>query len=322
MKLTKNGRFYSVLMLALMGVVPARAQDVSLDQVLAGRQRPLSISAKQLTGEYRRMVVNGPAGIASLQNMMVGAKTGVETGLYFSKGEIVTAGGETYLLAYRPNFPIDPMIFNGHGHGRGDQEPVRPRKLRPNMMLSLSLLNLRTNARLDDISAFDAKRDMESPQESSEASERNLRALGRGMLTYFNGRGRGVMPIIGTALTPALKRTFYPFVHDQNLWIQPATEEPYRPNPRVSGVNVKSVANRKFLVAFSENTPGSDGLRGVLFLDGHVERVSAARWAQLQRTKVIPRAGVKSVYTDGRMASRNEDATVTTVTRPVDIEED
>lgn len=308
MSLTKNGIFFSIL--TLISVVPVRAQDVTLDRVLAGRERPLSIAAKQLTGEYRRMVVGGPAGMASLQNMMVGAKTGVEMGLYFSKGEIVTAGGETYLLAYRPNFPIDPMIFNNHGHG--NNEPVRARKLRPNMMLSLSLLNLRTNARLDDISAFDAKRDMESPQESSEASERNLRALGRGMMTYFNGRGRGVMPTIGASLTPALKRTFYPFVHDQNLWIQPATEEAYRPNLRVSNLNVRNVANRKFLVAFFENTPGSDGLRGVLFLDGHVERVSAARWTQLQGAKPIPRAGVKSVYASNAMAQTN-DATSTTV---------
>ncbi len=311
-----KGRFFSALTLMLTGVIPARAQEVTLNQVLAGRERPLSISAKQLTGEYRRMVVGGPAGIASLQSMMIGAKTGVETGLYFSKGETVTAGGETYLLAYRPNFPIDPMIFNGHGHG--DTEPVRARKLRPNMMLSLSLLNLRTNARLDDISAFDAKRDMESPQESSEASERNLRALGRGMMTYFRGRGRGAMPVLGATLTPALKRTFYPFVHDQNLWIQPATEEDYRPNPRVSGVNVNRVANRQFLVAFSEATTGSDGLRGVLFLDGHVERVGAARWTQLQRTKVIPRAGVKSVYASSAAIPTRPDAVTTTA----DFEDD
>lgn len=293
-----NGRFFSAWMLMGAGLgismAPARAQDVSLDSVLAGRDRPLSILAKQLNQDYRRMVVGGPAGIASMQTLMIGAQTGVEMGLYFSKGEIVTAGGESYLIAYRPQFDIDPMLFNGHGHG-GDDEPVRARKLRPNMALSLSLLNLRTNARLDDIRIFDPQRDMETPQESSEASERNLRALGRGLLTYFNGRGRGAMPAMTSELTPALKRTFYPFVHDQNLWLQPATEEPYRPNPRVSSLNVKNVANRKFLVAFSEATPGSDGRRGALFLDGHVERVSAARWRQLQRVKPILRAGAKSL---------------------------
>lgn len=279
----------------------ANPADTTLDRVLAGREMPLSLTAKQLTGDYRRMVVNGPGGIASLQNLFVGAKAGVEMGLYFSKGDTVTAGGETYLVAYRPQFIIDPSLFNGHGHGQN--EAVVPRKLRPNMTLSLSLLNLRTNSRFDDIRAFDSKRDMESPQESSEASVRNLTALGRGMMTYLQGRGQGAMPVMGAALTPAIQRKFYPFVHDQNLWIQPATEESYRPNPRVSNLNVNRISNRKFLYAFAEPTPGSDGMRGVLFLDGHVERVNAERWRRVQNVMPIARTGVKTVYAQAVVGS-------------------
>ncbi len=301
-RIIKNKCVLAAFALVVAGT-SVQAQELTLDRVLAGREMPLSIAAKQLTPEYLHMVAGGPMGIASLQNMMIDAKTGVETGLYFSKGQTVTAGGETYLIAYRPNFQVDMAGVFNHGHGHGDDQPVQPRKLRPNMMLSLSLLNLRTNSRLDDIRAFDAKRDMESPQESSEASTRNLRALGQGMMVYLSNRGGGVMPAIGTSVTPGVRRTFYPSVHDQQLWVQPATEEPYRPNPRISRVNVNRVANRQFLIAFYETTPGSDGLRGVVFLDGHVERVSAERFARLQTVKVIARPGTKSVYAQGASGS-------------------
>jgi prepilin-type processing-associated H-X9-DG protein len=44
---------------------------------------------------------------------------------------------------------------------------------------------------------------------------------------------------------------------------------------------------------FAEATPGTDAMRGVLFLDGHVERVPDERWQRLQNVKIM--RGTKKV---------------------------
>lgn len=277
--------------------LPALAQTdktaSSMEDVLAGRVQPLNITGKDLNPNYRRMVIGASSEMANWQSMMMGAKAGVELGLYYSTGQTISSGGETYLLAYRPQIPIDPMIFQNHGHGNDDGKPPSPQKLRAVTPLALSLLNLRTTSSFNDIRPFDEKRDMESPAESTAASVRNLQNLGRGVLTYLNGRGRRVLPEIGAVVTPQLKRTFYPFVHDQQLWNHPLTGDLYQSNPAVSRLKVNEVTNKKYLPLFYEPTASMDGMRGVLFLDGHVERVTAERWERLQKVKPMGRGNAK-----------------------------
>jgi prepilin-type processing-associated H-X9-DG protein len=267
------------------GTTSPNATRTRLNEVMAGRNLPLTIDVKDLNSSYRRFTIGYDSDIISYQVRMMGAKAGVEFGLYFTKGETITLGSETYLIAYRPQVRIDPQAFQNHGPR--EAAPAKAAKLRPNTKLALSLLNLRTTDSLNDIRPFDAKLDIESAQETTAASMRNLTLLGQGMLTYLMNRGNNTMPEMGARVTPVLQRRFYPYVHDQRLWAHPATEQPYLANATLSRQNVTKIANRKYVYAFAEASPGPDGTRGVLFLDGHVERVSAERWQRLQNAKIV-----------------------------------
>jgi prepilin-type processing-associated H-X9-DG protein len=267
---------------------PTVAAPSKLQDLLAGRNLPLAIQAKNLDSSYRRLVVEGQPDIMSMKMRMMGVMAGVELGLYFTKGNTITVGSETYLVAYRPQTRIDPEVFQHRGHGNA--EPVQPQRLRPNDRLALSLLNLRATTSLNDIRIFDPKQDLETPQQMTAASTRQLQQLGRGVLTWLNARGRGVLPVVGGPVTPALQRQFYPFVHDQRLWTNPVNQQPYRANPALSRRRVRDVTNARFLPLFYEATPGADDKRGVLFLDGHVERVTAERWQRLQKAEVKMRS--------------------------------
>lgn len=278
---------YWTLVLPFAGLVagPAAAQESGLDQILSGRSTPLSISPKDLNGDFRRMVVNDQSEMGNLQMLFIGAKTGVEFNLYFTKGETVSIGGEIYLIAYRPQTRIDPQIFNGHGPR--DDKPAPPQKLRPNAKLALSLLNLRTTSSLNDIRPFDAKLDVESPGESDAATVRTLQRLGRDVLTWVRTRGRGKFPVMGAQVTPQLIQALYPQVHDRRQWQHPATDAFFRPNPALSGQKIGTVKNPRYVVMFSEASPSTDGTRAVLFVDGHVERVNAERWKRLQDVTTV-----------------------------------
>ena len=294
---------------------PADSQDATMRNILAGGGLPLTITVKDLNGDYRRMIVGNQSDVVSYQMLVMGAKAGVEFGLYFTKGDTVNLGGETYLIAYRPQVRIDPEVFRQHGHGNDDAP--KPTKLRPNTTFALSFLNLRTTASLNDIRPFDPEQDIKSPRESDAASVRSLQQLGQGILTWLQARGRGTLPVMGNTMTPALQRRFYPFVHDKRLWAHPTTEEPYRPNPVLSGKNVNQITNRQYLVVFSEASPGSDGTRAVLFLDGRVERVTPDRWERLQQVEPITRNTSKTVVTTRiPVTVTNDDAPVVVAPPP------
>lgn len=272
---------------------PETAQQTSvpestMQRILSGREMPLSVPVKDLDASYRRLVVSGDPGMASIQNMFIEAKAGVELGLYYTRGATVKLGDETYLVAYRPSIRINPEIFRGHGD-TGDA--VQARKMGPNSKLTLSLLNLRTTSSMNDIRPFDRARDVETVAEGNAASTRSLMRLGLGIRTWVGSRG-GVFPDM-KAVTPALKRLFYPYVHDQRLWENPTNEELLRPNAALSGQRFQDIKNGQYVFSFAENSVAVDGTRGVLFLDGHVERVNAARWERLKKVAVILRAGAK-----------------------------
>ncbi|HEX8464855.1 MAG TPA: hypothetical protein VF627_09590, partial [Abditibacterium sp.] len=279
---------------------PARSQERSLDQLLSGRALPLSISPKDLNGDYRRMIVNDQSTMGNLQSMMVVAQTGVEMNLYFTKGETVAFGGETYLIAYRPQVRIDPDLLNRHGH---NDAPKEAQKLRPATKLALSLLNLRTVSSLNDIRPFDAKLDVETPQEGEAATIATLDRLGRDFTTWIRTRGRGTFPALGAQVTPELMRAMYPQVHDRRQWQHPVSNQFFRPNPALSKLKLSTIRNSRTLIMFSEATPAPDGSRAVLFVDGHVERVPAARWTQLQAIKPVT-AGAAARPVNASFSSR------------------
>jgi hypothetical protein len=135
--------------------------EVTFDDLLSGRRMPLRIQLRSLTSQYRRIAVSGSSEMATWMRMIGAMQGGNDSNVYYTRGETAVIGGETYLLAYRPQVPIDVNAFRNHAPA-----PTEPQKLSPRTVLALSLLNLRTSGSLNDVRPFDRKLDMQSPQEA------------------------------------------------------------------------------------------------------------------------------------------------------------
>jgi len=280
MQKIKTGLATAVVLATGLSGAPAHSQQVELKDFISGTKAPLSLQMKDLTTEYRRLVVTGQSDMGTYMQM-IGASVGVETNVYYTKGETVEMGGETYLLAYRPQMPIDPRVFNG---GHGEQPVVTPPGR--NTKLALSLLNLRTSGSLNDVRPFDAKKDIATTKETNAASQRNLTQLGQGVTNFLQNRG-GKFPTMGKKVTEELRRSYYPFVHDARTYTHPGTEEDYIPNSLLSGKRADDIRNSNLVWLFVEANAADDGTRRVLFADGHVESMDAARWGRVQKIVIL-----------------------------------
>lgn len=73
----------------------------------------------------------------------------------------------------------------------------------------------------------------------------------------------------------------------ERFFVQPRTGQPYQPNTSLSfQKRTGLIAPSTIAVAF-EDEPGIGGTRAVLFVDGHVDRVSEKQWQELKKSSNI-----------------------------------
>jgi hypothetical protein len=114
---------------------PRLAAEPSLANILSGSNIPTSIKLKELTPEWRAMSTNGQLEIGNLQAFIGLWGGGAFATNYYTKGQTVVVGSETYIVAYSLLSLAD--------------------KISPEMPLSLSLLNLKTIGSMSNIRAFE-----------------------------------------------------------------------------------------------------------------------------------------------------------------------
>jgi prepilin-type processing-associated H-X9-DG protein len=274
-------------------------RSAEFQDLTSGKISPPTIQLKDLDKEWRRIVVNeqqdrnnDPYGYGMRNPMYQEILADLGIGVYYTKSQTVTLGGETYLIAYRIQNnltrqdiqDIMQQIYGGHGAG---EEPMRTgqRKFPADTPLKLSLLNLRTTGNLIDVRAFDPKSEIMGPRDVIEASNENLRRIGRFVTRLSQIERYGVRGLPMNDVNTA-RNAFRNYFHaPMSIFVHPQSRDPYRPNTALAGKRLPLISNRAKLVAFYEPRPGSDGKRGVVFLDGHVERVPEARWTTVKSTK-------------------------------------
>lgn len=87
--------------------------------------------------------------------------------------------------------------------------------------------------------------------------------------------------------TAALKKALTDYLKSETAYVHPESKEPYQPNPNLSDKKWEDISNRAESVALYEASLASDATRGVLFLDGHVERMIESKWLPLKKEQGI-----------------------------------
>jgi len=272
-----------LLFLALCVVLAAHAEDkTTFKDLLAGKTVPLSLKLKDLTSDWRRFTTGSGAEMpANITRVMFGAGSGG----YYSRGETVTAEGETYLIAYRlQTKQLDVTILM-----RG--QPSAPEKPTPDTTLTLCLLHLRTLDSFTDIRPFDLEVELAagdtSPTVLEEARDKaakasglqNLKAIGVALLAYAQDGDKTLPPMKDADAT---RKALEPYCKLKN-----AFDGTYLPNPSLSGRKLAEIEKPGEIVAFYESKPSGD-TRAVLYLDGRCERIAESKWPALKKASQIP----------------------------------
>jgi hypothetical protein len=274
-----------------LAAVPAGAQAPRMQELLSGREFPLTLKLKELDGEWRRISVGGPLEAGGRIQGSGGLPGNGTCDTYYTRGVTVTAGGETYLVAYqacRKPGGLAALVAVAAGE---DEEPVTalvPELLTPDTSLALSLLNIRTVGSLSDVRGFNLDQELADNRKARQAvraadgvsSQTNLNQLGLALLMYARDHEQRFPPMRDAA---TVRPMLMPYLKNDAVFTHPETRAPYQPNPLLSNRTLAQVVNPAETVAFFEAAPAADRTRGVTFVDGHVQRLPEEGWQPLQQ---------------------------------------
>ena len=267
---------------ALLIAPPAFSQSTDFASVLSGSKYPLSFKLKNLDASWRTLTVGGAGDIAGVYVTLL---TGSAQLTYYTKGETLTLGGEVYLVTYHQKNTEDYIARLKSGSS--DSPP--PVKMTPDTELLLSLLNLKLVGGLNDIQSFSLQEALNPPDPpvpgAKTVSASNLTQIGLA-LTRYTKANNGLLPPLNGAAVAAKKLS--PFVRSESTFRQPDTHELYQPNMSLSGRSLASFDSPSAMVIFFEASasPG-DGLRAVLFLEGHVKCLAEDDWLRAKAASHI-----------------------------------
>lgn len=116
-------------------------------------------------------------------------------------------------------------------------------------------------------------------------SQSNLKLLVLGYKQYVEDYDERLPPMDNYS---EFKNVLYPYVKNESYFVQPATQEPYQLNSRLSYLKEFRIDDLSNTVVIYEGTFGTDGRRGVAFADMMVSRVNETEWEQLKQVSGIP----------------------------------
>jgi len=269
---------------------PLLAAEAKIDEVLAGKIFSLTVRLKDMKEGWRRFTPGSQSDAGSrLLDMVMRQQMNQPTraNIYYTKGEVVTLAGETFLVAYsRPQEPLDPQAMQGQAP-RENRGPLTALPLSQNTELSLCLLNLRTIGNLVDIHPFSLLAEIADSLNggkvvggpAEQQSVANMRQLATAVIMYLQDH-KMLLPALDDP--DKLKANLFPYVGNAKIFLQPTGGEPYQGNPMLAGKNAGEYKNPAEVIILFEVTPNADGKRVVAFLDGHVDVVDELGWNALK----------------------------------------
>lgn len=174
-------------------VAPALGQGMDFQQLLSGKEFPHNLKLKELNADWRHLSIGtteaGKGGLSDSLGPLVQAGMMSDMGkgkgkgdaaatmlgmsmlsglfgggeskqpVYYTKGQTVTVGSETFLVAYRYQKPELNLLQMAMQADKGGKEPDFSKigaegKLTPDSPLTIALINVKTISTLNNIRPF------------------------------------------------------------------------------------------------------------------------------------------------------------------------
>ncbi len=262
----------------------------SWKDVMSGSVVPMSIKGSDLNASWRSFTVSDSN---DLRSLMMSAYGMMGSNALYSRGDEISVAGETYLVAYR--MKTSTMNFATMNSQSNPDKMMQDMMLKPTSVLQLSLLNVRMTGAFNEMQQFDASAfNANSPMNSvfgeartnalNASSNSNLKQLMLGVMQYTQDNDEHMPPMQSMYL---LKKAVYPYVKNDQVFLQPSNNKFYVPNAALSKKSLASMMDPANTAAIYEADFGSDGKRSVAFADGHVKRVTADEWTKIKKDSGI-----------------------------------
>jgi len=289
-----------------LGGQPAEA--MSYLTVMSGNFMPLSYKLQELDTTWRKMRLAAQGG--GEPELALSAQLDPGFCVYYTRGQTVLIGNETYLVAYCP--PAKPPSLRK----AGTPAEIRPPDvLGPETVLSLSLLNVRTIGSILSIRPVEGVKNAVAPpppvgenppaganpppfavvppppppppapavdtEKLQKLSLDNMRQLAMKIVLWAQDHNDNLPAMKDvTTLKGNLKA-------EDKLYLQPGSKDPYQFNSSLGGVRLDDIPAPAQMALVYEANGDADGKRAVVYLDGHGERVTDVKWEEIKKRSGI-----------------------------------
>jgi len=227
---------------------------------------------------------------------------------FYTKGEMISFGGDKYLVAYH--------VQNMSDDDSDEMPPPYYRRekkkglLLKDSKLALALLPLNAGQSIYEIKQFDPQTDyIQSNVVAEQQSLSNLKQIGLAAMQYTQDYDEKFPPMVAarsadeidehftgrniTARTTVQNR-LRPYVNNPQIFLQPVTHRPYLPNYKISRVSLASIAHPASTLLFYEDAPNSAGKRAVAYADGHAKLITEEEFQRERKAQGISESGYPS----------------------------
>lgn len=170
--------------------LPVDGESAELKELLSGKTCPLTIETGKLDKEWRRFTIHSTGSASGNVSVSITGSGGTSGSSqnniadltnskhYLTRGQTVSANGQVYLVAYR--LPGGGLDFPALIQAMAAKIPPATTTLTPETVLPLSLLDVKAIGSLDDIRAFDLKREIAESEKLAQTISAALKSAGGG----------------------------------------------------------------------------------------------------------------------------------------------
>ncbi|MGI4787982.1 MAG: hypothetical protein ACRYFS_03930 [Janthinobacterium lividum] len=277
--MTRPFCFFLMLLAVLTFTHPAACQSTDFVAALSGEKHPLTLKLKDLDSSWRSFTLTRSAGIDITAMLAPELNTAAISSSYFTQGETVAIGSAMFLVSY--HYPLNSSDPQTAVQGS------KPLPQTPNTLITLSLININYVSSFDNIRPF-VLAGVVTPivlADPNQVSMSNLHQIGVAVVQYTQDHNEVLPPMKSVA---EADDALHPYINDVKIFENPITHQRYQTNTSLVHRNLASVEEAGAMVIYYETSSDADGKRAVLFLDGHVERVTEADWQRLKTASHVP----------------------------------